>query len=108
MHTIKKKVQRENRVRVHLTLNDRRSRCPQGKCQINVFDLLAQVGLFPFFVHRFLKLYLVVTESKTVKESAEQEMRQDSDLCKCLETCEDLSDHKCIIAVSPFWILELR
>ena len=27
-----------------------------------------------------------------MKQSAEHEMRQDSELCKCLKTCEDLSD----------------
>ena len=30
-----------------------------------------------------------------MKQSAEHEMRQDSELCKCLKTCEDLSDDKC-------------
>ena len=37
----------------------------------------------------------VVAESKTVKQSAEHEMRQDSELRKCPKTCEDLSDDKC-------------
>ena len=64
---------------MHLTVNDRRSRCLQGKRQIDVFDLLIQVGLFPFYIHS-----LVVAESKTVKQSAEHEMRQDSELCKCI------------------------
>ena len=31
----------------HSTRNELRSMCQQGKCQINVFDLLTQVGLFP-------------------------------------------------------------
>ena len=73
--------------------------CLQGKRQINVFDLLIQVGLFPFYVHRFFKLYLnkllVVTKFKTVEQLAEQETQQDSELCKCLKTCEDLSAVKC-------------
>ena len=83
---------------MHLTVNDRRSRCLQGKRQIDVFDLLIQVGLFPFYTHRLLKFYLELSSrrvSKTVKQSAEHEMRQDSELCKCLKTCEDLSDDKC-------------
>ena len=75
---------------MHLTVKDRRSRCLQGKRQINVFDLLIQIGLFPFYLRtcRF-------AESKTVKQSAEQEMQQDSELCKCLKMCEDLYDDKC-------------
>ena len=39
--------------------------------------------------------YLVPTESKTVKQSAEQAARQDSEFYKCLKTCEDLSDDRC-------------
>ena len=68
---------------MHLTVNDRRSSCLQGKRQIDVFDLLIQVGLFPFYMYIDSLSFtwnLVVAESKTVKQSAEHEMRQDSEL----------------------------
>ena len=74
------------------------TRCLQGKRQINVFDRLIQVRLFPFYIQYIDSLSftwnLVVAESKTVKQSAEQEMRPDFELCKCLKKCYDLSDDK--------------
>ena len=38
--------------------NDYKPRCLQRKCQSNVFDLLIEVEIFPFYVHRFFKLNL--------------------------------------------------
>ena len=43
------------RMHVHLTkMTDSKSRCLQGKCQINMYDLLIEVGLFPFYVQKII------------------------------------------------------
>jgi len=39
--------------------------------------------------------YLVVAESRIWKQSGVQDVRQDSELCRCLKTFEDLSESKC-------------
>ena len=40
--------------------------------------------------------YLVVAESRIWKQSGVQDVRQDSELCRCLKTFEDLSESKCL------------
>lgn len=39
---------------------------------------------------------LVRAESRISKQSAEQDKRQRSELCKCLKICEDLSEERCL------------
>ena len=41
-----------------------------------------------------LTWYVVAAESKTVKQSARQGGK-DSEFCKCVHTCEDLSGDRC-------------
>jgi len=58
-----------------------------------VFDLLTQIGLLSFYV-KDLKTStwnLVVAKSKTVEQSVEQEIRQESEFRKCFKTWEHLS-----------------
>ena len=40
--------------------------------------------------------YLVVAESRIWKQSGVQDVLQDSELCSCLKTFEDLSESKCL------------
>ena len=40
--------------------------------------------------------YLVAAESRIWKQSGVQDVRQDSELCRCLKTFEDLSESKCL------------
>ena len=40
-------------------------------------------------------LSLEGAESRISKQSAEQDWRQRSELCKCLKMCEDLSEERC-------------
>ena len=40
--------------------------------------------------------YLVVAESRIWKQSGVQDVRRDSELCRCLKTVEDLSESKCL------------
>ena len=57
------------------------------KRKIDVFNLLIKFRLFPLKVHRLLKLNLIPQvggESKILKQSKLQELRQDSEACKCL------------------------
>ena len=38
----------------------------QGESQVNVFHLLVEIGLLPFYKHGFLKLRLVVTYATSI------------------------------------------
>ena len=73
----------------------------QGESQDYVFHLLVEVGFLLFYEHRFLTLYLslnwylVAAESRIWKQSGVQDVRQDSEFCRCLKTFEDLSESKC-------------
>ena len=69
----------------------------QGESRVNVFHLLVEIGLLPFYEHGFFKLtwYLVSAESRISKQSGEQDALQNSELCRCLKTFEDLSESKC-------------
>ena len=67
-------------MRFHASINKR-------KRKIDVFNLLIKVRLFPLKVHGLLKLNLIPqvgAESKILKQSKLQEVRQDSKACKCL------------------------
>ena len=67
-------------MRFHASINKR-------KRKIDVFKLLIKVRLFPLKVQRLLKLSLIPqvgAESKILKQSKLQEVRQDSKACKCL------------------------
>ena len=65
----------------------------QGESQVYVFHLLVEGGFLPFYKHRFLKLYLSLTsysvgslvaaESRISKQSGVQDVRQNSELCRC-------------------------
>ena len=63
-----------------------------------MFPLLVEVRFLPFYEHRFLKLYLSLTwylvaaESRISKQSGVKDVRQNSELCRCLKTFEDLSE----------------
>ena len=66
-----------------------------------MFHLMVEVGFLPFYKHRFLKLYLSLTkylvpaESRISKQSGAQDVRQNSELYRCLKTFEGLSESKC-------------
>ena len=67
-------------MRVNASINKR-------KRKIDVFNLFIKVRLFPLKVHRLFKLNLIPqvgTESKILKQSKLQEVRQYSEACKCL------------------------
>ena len=65
----------------------------QGESQVYVFHLLVEGGFLPFYKNRFLKLYLSLTsysvgslvaaESRISKQSGVQDVRQNSELCRC-------------------------
>ena len=63
-----------------------------------MFRLLVEVGFLLFYEHRFLTLYLSLTwylvaaESRIWKQSGVQDVRHDSELCRCLKAFEDLSE----------------
>ena len=70
----------------------------QGESQVYVFHLLVKVRFLPFYEHRLFELftwYLVAAESRIWKQSSVQDVCQDSELCRCLKTLEDLSESEC-------------
>ena len=69
----------------------------QKENQVYVFHLLVEVGFLLVYEHRFFELHLVFggCRARIWKQSGEQDVRQDSELCRCLITFEDLSESKC-------------
>ena len=59
------------------------SRDVKGESQVYVFHLLVEVGFLPFYDIDSLSLtqYLVAAESKILKQSSVQDVRQNSELC---------------------------
>ena len=64
----------------------------QGESQVNVFHLLVEMGLLPFY-----KLHLVLSGCRVQDREAtgEQDALQNYELCGCLKTFEDLSESRC-------------
>ena len=64
---------------------------------VNVFHLPVEVGLLPFYKHGFLKLHLVLSGCRVqdLEATGVQDALQNSELCRCLKTFEDLSESKC-------------
>ena len=60
----------------------------QGESQVYVFHLLVEVGFLPFYEQRLF-------EFRIWTQSGVQDVRQDSELCRCLKTFENLSESKC-------------
>ena len=69
----------------------------QGESQFNVFHLLVEIGLLMFYKHGFLKLHLVLSGCRVqdLEATGVQDALQNSELCRCLKTFEDLSESKC-------------
>ena len=68
----------------------------KGESQVNVFPLLVEIELLPFYKHGFrFTWYLVAAESRISKQSGVQDALQNSELCRCLKMFEDLSESKC-------------
>lgn len=63
------------------------SRDLKGERQVYVFHLPVEVGFLPFYYMDSLSLtqYLVAAESKILKESSVQDVRQNSELCRRLK-----------------------
>ena len=64
---------------------------------VNVFHLPVEIGLLPFYKHGFLKLHLVLSGCRVqdLEATGVQDALQNSELCRCLKTFEDLSESKC-------------
>ena len=69
----------------------------QGENQVYVFHLLVEVGFLPFYEHRFFELHLVLSSCRVKDQEAVrvQDVQQESELCRCLKTFEDLSESRC-------------
>lgn len=63
------------------------SRDLKGESRVYVFHLPVEVGFLPFYDMDSLSLtqYLVAAESKILKQSSVQDVRQNSELCRCLK-----------------------
>ena len=59
----------------------------KGESWVYVFHLSVEVGFLPFYDMDSLSStqYLVVAESKILKQSSVQDVRQNSELCRCLK-----------------------
>ena len=59
----------------------------KGESQVYVFHLNVEVGFLPFYDMDFLSLtqYLVAADSKILKQTSVQDVRQNSELCRCLK-----------------------
>ena len=69
----------------------------QGENQVYVFHLLVEVGFLPFYEHRFFELHLVLSSCRVKDQEAVrvQDVPQESELCRCLKTFEDLWESRC-------------
>ena len=59
----------------------------KGESRVYVFHLPVEVGFLPFYDMDSLSStqYLVAAESKILKQSSVQDVRQNSELCRCLK-----------------------
>ena len=59
----------------------------KGREQVYVFHVPVEVGFLPFYDMDSLSStqYIVAAESKILKQSSVQDVRQNSELCRCLK-----------------------